>query len=198
VGDYVARDEHIATVETDKVDVTVNSPNSGVILELFSKEGDTIVVGGDLFKIDTDGSPNQKSSSNEKPKPVESKAAQPKQSPSKGESLRFAENKLDEKDHHYKRTPLIKFLGPRKNLEHHETKTNIQEEKVSATDKSTSSQPPKLEKRDGKQIVYYDDPIELPSHYKRSYLSQVEIDAIEAGADFSSNLGAYSLNFFRK
>ncbi|KAJ3095215.1 2-oxoglutarate dehydrogenase complex E2 component [Phlyctochytrium planicorne] len=65
VGEYVARDEPIATIETDKqcvdvvcknkVDVTVNSPEAGEILELMSNEGDTVAVGGNLLKVDLDG-----------------------------------------------------------------------------------------------------------------------------------------------
>ncbi|KAJ3104427.1 2-oxoglutarate dehydrogenase complex E2 component [Physocladia obscura] len=55
VGEYVARDEPIATIETDKVDVTVNSAESGVILELFAKSGDTVAVGSNLFKVNTNG-----------------------------------------------------------------------------------------------------------------------------------------------
>ncbi|KAJ3092768.1 2-oxoglutarate dehydrogenase complex E2 component [Quaeritorhiza haematococci] len=57
VGEFVARDEQIATIETDKVDITVNSPESGVVLELFAKEGDTVAVGGDLFKLDLKAAP---------------------------------------------------------------------------------------------------------------------------------------------
>jgi 2-oxoglutarate dehydrogenase E2 component (dihydrolipoamide succinyltransferase) len=54
----VARDEQIATIETDKVefthqiDVQVNSPEAGKVLELFAAVGDTVAVGGDLFKIE--------------------------------------------------------------------------------------------------------------------------------------------------
>ncbi|KAJ3200359.1 2-oxoglutarate dehydrogenase complex E2 component [Dinochytrium kinnereticum] len=55
VGDFVARDEQVATIETDKVDVTVNSPEAGIILELMSNEGDTVSVGGNLLKVDLDG-----------------------------------------------------------------------------------------------------------------------------------------------
>ena len=58
VGDFVARDEPIAIIETDKVDVTVNSPESGTVLELCAKEGETIEVGSDLFKIELGGAPN--------------------------------------------------------------------------------------------------------------------------------------------
>jgi 2-oxoglutarate dehydrogenase E2 component (dihydrolipoamide succinyltransferase) len=58
----VARDEQLATVETDKVDVTVNAQEEGKILEFFAGEGDTITVGGDLYKIDTDGKPDASTS----------------------------------------------------------------------------------------------------------------------------------------
>ncbi|KAJ3077299.1 2-oxoglutarate dehydrogenase complex E2 component [Podochytrium sp. JEL0797] len=55
IGEFVARDEPIATIETDKVDVTVNSAESGTILEYFAKEGDNVLVGSNLFKVDLDG-----------------------------------------------------------------------------------------------------------------------------------------------
>ncbi|KAI8829686.1 putative Dihydrolipoyllysine-residue succinyltransferase [Chytriomyces cf. hyalinus JEL632] len=55
VGEYVARDEPIATIETDKVDVTVNSAESGIIMEAFAKEGETVSVGSNLFKVDVNG-----------------------------------------------------------------------------------------------------------------------------------------------
>ncbi|KAJ3118651.1 2-oxoglutarate dehydrogenase complex E2 component [Phlyctochytrium bullatum] len=54
IGDFVQRDEPIATIETDKVDVTVNSPESGQVLALMSNEGDTVEVGGNLLKVDID------------------------------------------------------------------------------------------------------------------------------------------------
>ncbi|KAJ3204703.1 2-oxoglutarate dehydrogenase complex E2 component, partial [Entophlyctis luteolus] len=55
IGEYVSRDEPIATIETDKVDVTVNSTESGTVLEYFAKEGENVMVGGNLYKVDTDG-----------------------------------------------------------------------------------------------------------------------------------------------
>ncbi|KAI9348151.1 dihydrolipoamide succinyltransferase putative [Obelidium mucronatum] len=55
VGEYVARDEPIATIETDKVDVTVNSAEAGIVLEYFAKEGETVAVGSNLFKVNTNG-----------------------------------------------------------------------------------------------------------------------------------------------
>ncbi|KAF9329308.1 2-oxoglutarate dehydrogenase complex E2 component, partial [Podila minutissima] len=57
VGDYVALDEEIATIETDKVDVAVNSPKAGTIVELYAKEEETVAVGADLFKLELGDAP---------------------------------------------------------------------------------------------------------------------------------------------
>ncbi|KAJ7131629.1 dihydrolipoamide succinyltransferase [Mycena crocata] len=52
VGDSVAADEEIATIETDKIDVSVNAPTSGKIVELLAEEEDTVSVGQDLFRFE--------------------------------------------------------------------------------------------------------------------------------------------------
>ena len=52
VGDSVVADEEVATIETDKIDVSVNSPQAGKIVELLAKEEDTVSVGQDLFRIE--------------------------------------------------------------------------------------------------------------------------------------------------
>lgn len=65
----------MATIETDKVDVQVNSPESGVILKVFSNEGDSVEVGSDFFEIDLDGKPGAAAASAAKP---EQKSAPPK------------------------------------------------------------------------------------------------------------------------
>lgn len=52
VGDYVELDEEIASIETDKIDVSVNAPEAGTITELLVSEGDTVTVGQDLVKLD--------------------------------------------------------------------------------------------------------------------------------------------------
>ncbi|KAJ3171090.1 2-oxoglutarate dehydrogenase complex E2 component [Geranomyces variabilis] len=57
VGDFVARDEVISTIETDKVDVTVNSPESGTIVEFYSEEGDTVSVGSNFFRLELGDAP---------------------------------------------------------------------------------------------------------------------------------------------
>ncbi|PYH95196.1 dihydrolipoamide succinyltransferase [Aspergillus ellipticus CBS 707.79] len=60
VGDYVERDEEIATIETDKIDVSVNAPESGTIKELLVSEEDTVTVGQDLVRLELGGGPEVK------------------------------------------------------------------------------------------------------------------------------------------
>lgn len=55
IGDYVALDEIVAHVETDKITVEIRSPEAGTLKNLFAKEGDTVEVGKPFFEIDTDG-----------------------------------------------------------------------------------------------------------------------------------------------
>ncbi|XP_006463414.1 hypothetical protein AGABI2DRAFT_194245 [Agaricus bisporus var. bisporus H97] len=52
VGDSVAADEEVATIETDKIDVSVNAPLSGKIVKHLANEEDTVTVGQDLFVIE--------------------------------------------------------------------------------------------------------------------------------------------------
>ncbi|KAI9025018.1 dihydrolipoyllysine-residue succinyltransferase E2 component [Phycomyces nitens] len=59
VGDFVNQDEEIATIETDKIDVTVNSPASGTIVEVYAQEEDTVSVGGDFFKLELGDAPKE-------------------------------------------------------------------------------------------------------------------------------------------
>jgi 2-oxoglutarate dehydrogenase E2 component (dihydrolipoamide succinyltransferase) len=51
VGDYVEQDEELATIETDKIDVAVNAPHSGIIQRLLVSEGDTVTVDQTIVKL---------------------------------------------------------------------------------------------------------------------------------------------------
>jgi len=51
-GDHVEADEEVATIETDKIDVSVNAPAAGTITELLASEEDTVAVGQDLFRFE--------------------------------------------------------------------------------------------------------------------------------------------------
>ncbi|CAI6338934.1 unnamed protein product [Periconia digitata] len=70
VGDYVEADEEIATIETDKIDVSVNAPEAGTIKEFLVSEEDTVTVGQDLVKLELGGEPSggSKKEAKEEPK----------------------------------------------------------------------------------------------------------------------------------
>ncbi|KAJ5097362.1 hypothetical protein N7456_008083, partial [Penicillium angulare] len=52
VGDFVEEDEELATIETDKIDVSVNSPHSGIICQLLVREGDTVSISQEIAEIE--------------------------------------------------------------------------------------------------------------------------------------------------
>ncbi|KAG6005007.1 hypothetical protein E4U21_000555 [Claviceps maximensis] len=58
VGDFVEQDEEIATIETDKIDVAVNAPESGFIKEFLVSEEETVTVGQDLVRIELGAAPS--------------------------------------------------------------------------------------------------------------------------------------------
>jgi multifunctional 2-oxoglutarate metabolism enzyme len=60
-GDFIKRDDTIVEISTDKVDVELPAPASGVVSELLVQEGDTVTVGQVIARIalqdeDTNGS----------------------------------------------------------------------------------------------------------------------------------------------
>lgn len=57
VGDYIAADELLATIETDKIDVEVNAPISGIITKLNFQPEDTVTVGEELAQIEPGEAP---------------------------------------------------------------------------------------------------------------------------------------------
>ena len=50
-GDYVALDEIMLVIETDKVAVDVRAPTAGILEETLAAAGDTVAVGAPLAKI---------------------------------------------------------------------------------------------------------------------------------------------------
>lgn len=66
IGDFVAADEIVAVIETDKVNVDIRSSHAGTISQFFAKEGDTVAVDADFFKLDTDGKPGAGSKKDDK------------------------------------------------------------------------------------------------------------------------------------
>ena len=69
-GDSVEADEPIVELETDKVNLEVPSPTSGILEKINSKDGSVVEVGATLGSISTNGSTNIKNDIQE-PKSVE-------------------------------------------------------------------------------------------------------------------------------
>ncbi|KAI0465418.1 2-oxoglutarate dehydrogenase complex E2 component [Komagataella kurtzmanii] len=82
VGDYVAADEVVATIETDKIDVEVNSPVAGTITELLAAEEDTVEVGQDLFKVEPGAKPEGAAATPKAEEPAEKKTEEAAPAPS--------------------------------------------------------------------------------------------------------------------
>ena len=55
VGDRIEEDGRVADVMTDKATVEMESPVSGVVIEVAGAEGDMIAIGSPLVVIETDG-----------------------------------------------------------------------------------------------------------------------------------------------
>ena len=55
VGDEVERDEPIFEITTDKVDAEIPAPEAGVLLEIRTKEGETVDVGAIVAVIGAAG-----------------------------------------------------------------------------------------------------------------------------------------------
>ncbi len=71
VGDPVQADEAIVELETDKVNLEVPSPLSGILSEINSKDGDTVEVGAVLGSVSEGKSNVEKKASSKQEKEVE-------------------------------------------------------------------------------------------------------------------------------
>jgi len=79
-GEYVNVDELVVSIETDKVQIDVNAPQSGVVVKHLVEEGDNVAVGQDMFVIDTSAAPpagSAKPEATEAPAATEAAPAQP-------------------------------------------------------------------------------------------------------------------------
>ena len=71
VGDSVEVDEAIVELETDKVNLEVPSPISGILSEMNSKDGDTVEVGAVLGSVSNEKSNIEKKSSSKQDMKIE-------------------------------------------------------------------------------------------------------------------------------
>ncbi|MFN7018334.1 MAG: 2-oxo acid dehydrogenase subunit E2 [Fimbriimonadales bacterium] len=76
-GDHVARDEQIYEMETDKANVEVESPYTGVIVEWLAKEGDILPIGAPIARMEVEGVVETVSSVSHAPQPGSVSVASP-------------------------------------------------------------------------------------------------------------------------
>jgi multifunctional 2-oxoglutarate metabolism enzyme len=57
VGDFIKANDTIVEISTDKVDIELPSPASGVVSEILIEEGETVTVGQVIARISLDGTP---------------------------------------------------------------------------------------------------------------------------------------------
>ncbi|KAI8326750.1 dihydrolipoyllysine-residue succinyltransferase E2 component [Choanephora cucurbitarum] len=110
VGDFVQQDEEVATIETDKIDVTVNSPASGTMLKFMLKKKTMFLLVPTFFKLELGDAPKKvllllqrrknlrknlrkKLLSKKKPKKEEPKKEEPKKEAPKKEAPKKEESK---------------------------------------------------------------------------------------------------------
>ncbi|MDX9996066.1 MAG: 2-oxo acid dehydrogenase subunit E2, partial [Rhodocyclaceae bacterium] len=82
VGDAVSRDENLIDIETDKVVLELPAPDGGVLVEVIKGNGDTVVSGEVIAKIDTEAkasaaAPAAKAEAGAAAAPAATKAAAP-------------------------------------------------------------------------------------------------------------------------
>ncbi|MGM8213111.1 2-oxoglutarate dehydrogenase complex dihydrolipoyllysine-residue succinyltransferase [Virgibacillus sp. W0430] len=85
-GDKIAKGDPVVELETDKVNVEVNSDFAGVITEIMSEEGDDVAVGDVIAKVDENGEAGNSA-------PAEAAAEEKKDEPKAAEEESATEDK---------------------------------------------------------------------------------------------------------
>ncbi|GMK55384.1 hypothetical protein CspeluHIS016_0204400 [Cutaneotrichosporon spelunceum] len=79
VGEFIKENEELASIETDKIDVSVNASHSGKVVEILVSEDDTVEVGQEIAKIEL-GEVDESSAGSSAPPSEAPKAEAPKES----------------------------------------------------------------------------------------------------------------------
>ncbi|UZJ56129.1 hypothetical protein CBS101457_005449 [Exobasidium rhododendri] len=148
-GDFVNADEEVATIETDKIDVSVNAPQSGTITEILANEEDTVAVGQDLFKLEPGEAPAEGSSGGEEKKEEDAAPKKEEKSEKKDEGKGKEEDskKSEEKDNREAqkatdKKPPAKQSGDAKPAPPKSSSPSPPKKESSDKSKDTSSPPP--------------------------------------------------------
>ena len=97
IGDSIARDEILIDIETDKVVLEVPSPGAGVLVEIIKADGDTVVSGELIARIDTEATAGAAAPAAEAPKAAAAAAPAAAAAAPAGTASPSARKILDEK-----------------------------------------------------------------------------------------------------
>ena len=97
IGDSVARDEILVDIETDKVVLEVPSPGAGVLVEIVKADGETVVSGELIARIDTEAKAGAAAPAADAPKAAAAAAPAPSAAAPAGTASPSARKILDEK-----------------------------------------------------------------------------------------------------
>jgi 2-oxoglutarate dehydrogenase E2 component (dihydrolipoamide succinyltransferase) len=97
IGDAVARDEILIDIETDKVVLEVPSPGAGVLVEIIKGDGETVVSGELIARIDTEAKAGAAAPAAEAPKAAAAAAPVAAAAAPAGTASPSARKILDEK-----------------------------------------------------------------------------------------------------
>lgn len=97
IGDAVARDEILIDIETDKVVLEVPSPGAGVLVEIVKGDGETVVSGELIARIDTEAKAGAAAPAAEAPKAAAAPAPAAAAAAPAGTASPSARKILDEK-----------------------------------------------------------------------------------------------------
>ena len=97
IGEAVARDEILIDIETDKVVLEVPSPGAGVLVEIVKSDGETVVSGELIARIDTEATAGAAAPAAEAPKAAAPAAAASAAAAPAGTASPSARKILDEK-----------------------------------------------------------------------------------------------------
>ena len=97
IGDSVTRDEILVDIETDKVVLEVPSPGAGVLVEIVKADGETVVSGELIARIDTEAKAGAAAPAAAAPKAAAAAAPAPSAAAPAGTASPSARKILDEK-----------------------------------------------------------------------------------------------------
>jgi len=96
-GEAVVRDENLIDIETDKVVLELPAPDAGVLVEIVKGDGDTVVSGEVIARIDTAAQAGAVAAPAAKTAPAQPEAAAAAAATAAGTALPAARKILDEK-----------------------------------------------------------------------------------------------------